>query len=206
MWIARDIEPRLKRSAKTRPVIVLTGARQTGKTSTFLHIFPGLCLRLPRFANRGRAGGERARALSPAPSAAGHYRRSAICARSFSEPQGGCGCPPDAQRAIPAYGLAEVHPDEECLRVSGRKGRHCGTRYPLLCEIREALPDTELEAPLCAAAFRSSMLIPRSIPWPFTTPISPPISNATCAPWRMSAACAISSASCAPAPCVPPTC
>ena len=41
MWIPRAVEPRLKRSAKTRPVIVLTGARQTGKTSTFLHLFPG---------------------------------------------------------------------------------------------------------------------------------------------------------------------
>src|ERR1035437_5755635 len=40
MWIARAVEPRLKRSAKTRPVIVLTGARQTGKTSTLLHLFP----------------------------------------------------------------------------------------------------------------------------------------------------------------------
>jgi predicted AAA+ superfamily ATPase len=40
MWISRDVEGRLKRSAKTRPVIVLTGARQTGKTSTFLHLFP----------------------------------------------------------------------------------------------------------------------------------------------------------------------
>ncbi len=27
--------------AATRPVIVLTGARQTGKTSTFLRLFPG---------------------------------------------------------------------------------------------------------------------------------------------------------------------
>jgi predicted AAA+ superfamily ATPase len=41
MWIPRAVEPRLKRSAKTRPVIVLTGARQTGKTSTFLRLFPG---------------------------------------------------------------------------------------------------------------------------------------------------------------------
>src|SRR6266404_7598849 len=40
MWISRDVEARLQRSAKTRPVIVLTGARQTGKTSTFLHLFP----------------------------------------------------------------------------------------------------------------------------------------------------------------------
>jgi len=40
MWIPRAVEPRLKRSARTRPVIVLTGARQTGKTSTFLRLFP----------------------------------------------------------------------------------------------------------------------------------------------------------------------
>jgi len=40
MWIPRDIEPRLHRSARTRPVVVLTGARQTGKTSTLLRLFP----------------------------------------------------------------------------------------------------------------------------------------------------------------------
>jgi predicted AAA+ superfamily ATPase len=40
MWIERDIEPRLLRSARTRPVVVLTGARQTGKTSTFRRLFP----------------------------------------------------------------------------------------------------------------------------------------------------------------------
>ncbi len=39
MWIPRDIEPRLERSARTRPVVVLTGARQTGKTSTLLRLF-----------------------------------------------------------------------------------------------------------------------------------------------------------------------
>jgi predicted AAA+ superfamily ATPase len=40
MWIPRDIEPHLQRSARTRPVVVLTGARQTGKTSTFRRLFP----------------------------------------------------------------------------------------------------------------------------------------------------------------------
>jgi predicted AAA+ superfamily ATPase len=40
MWISRSVEPRLLRSARTRPVVVLTGARQTGKTSTFRHLFP----------------------------------------------------------------------------------------------------------------------------------------------------------------------
>jgi len=40
MWIPREIEPRLQRSVRTRPVVVLTGARQTGKTSTFQRLFP----------------------------------------------------------------------------------------------------------------------------------------------------------------------
>jgi predicted AAA+ superfamily ATPase len=40
MWIPRDVEPRLLHSAKTRPVVVLTGARQTGKTSTLRRLFP----------------------------------------------------------------------------------------------------------------------------------------------------------------------
>jgi len=39
MWIPREIERRLRRSARTRPVVVLTGARQTGKTSTLLRLF-----------------------------------------------------------------------------------------------------------------------------------------------------------------------
>lgn len=41
MWIPRNVEPHLQRSARTRPMVVLTGARQTGKTSTFRRLFPG---------------------------------------------------------------------------------------------------------------------------------------------------------------------
>jgi predicted AAA+ superfamily ATPase len=40
MWIARYLEPVLRRSAGTRPVVVLTGARQTGKTSALRRLFP----------------------------------------------------------------------------------------------------------------------------------------------------------------------
>jgi len=40
MWIPRYLEPRLVASARTRPVVVLTGARQTGKTSTLRRLFP----------------------------------------------------------------------------------------------------------------------------------------------------------------------
>jgi len=40
MSMPRDIEPRLLRSARTNPVVVLTGARQTGETSRFRRLFP----------------------------------------------------------------------------------------------------------------------------------------------------------------------
>jgi len=40
MWIPRLLELRLRRLAATRPVVVLTGARQTGKTALVRHLFP----------------------------------------------------------------------------------------------------------------------------------------------------------------------
>ena len=55
MWIERDIEPRLRRSVRTRPAVVLTGARQTGKTSTLLRLFPNygfVSLELPTEAEQ----------------------------------------------------------------------------------------------------------------------------------------------------------
>jgi predicted AAA+ superfamily ATPase len=41
VWIPRSIETQLQRSVRTRPVVVLTGARQTGKTSLLRRLFPG---------------------------------------------------------------------------------------------------------------------------------------------------------------------
>lgn len=40
MWIPRELEKTLPKLAKTRPVVVLTGARQTGKTSLLRRLFP----------------------------------------------------------------------------------------------------------------------------------------------------------------------
>lgn len=39
MWIPRHIEPLLRRAAATRPAVVVTGARQTGKTSLVRRLF-----------------------------------------------------------------------------------------------------------------------------------------------------------------------
>src|SRR5258708_36189024 len=70
MWIPRGVEPRLKRSAKTRPVIVLTGARQTGKTSTFRHLFPDyafVSLDLPTEAEQAEKEPQRFLQRNPPP-------------------------------------------------------------------------------------------------------------------------------------------
>ena len=40
MWIERHVEPLLLQRASTRPVVVVTGARQTGKTSLARRLFP----------------------------------------------------------------------------------------------------------------------------------------------------------------------
>ncbi|MBI4705964.1 MAG: ATP-binding protein [Deltaproteobacteria bacterium] len=40
MWIPREIETLLSTTARQRPVVVVTGARQTGKTSLAQHLFP----------------------------------------------------------------------------------------------------------------------------------------------------------------------
>lgn len=40
MWIRRDIEPLILRRAAERPALVLSGARQTGKTSLVKRLFP----------------------------------------------------------------------------------------------------------------------------------------------------------------------
>ena len=40
MRIPRLVEPRLRQLAATRPVVVLTGARQTGKSALTRRLFP----------------------------------------------------------------------------------------------------------------------------------------------------------------------
>ncbi|TVP77458.1 MAG: ATP-binding protein [Puniceicoccaceae bacterium] len=40
MWVSRKQEQRLLEGVATRPVVVITGARQTGKTSLVRHLFP----------------------------------------------------------------------------------------------------------------------------------------------------------------------
>ena len=61
MWIKRDIEGHIRSLATKRACLVLTGARQTGKTSLFAHLFPEVpstSLDLPRLAEEADTSGE----------------------------------------------------------------------------------------------------------------------------------------------------
>jgi predicted AAA+ superfamily ATPase len=40
MWIPRALEPALLRAVRQRPVVVVTGARQVGKTSLVRRLLP----------------------------------------------------------------------------------------------------------------------------------------------------------------------
>jgi len=70
VWIVRYVEGRLLDSARTRPVVVLTGARQTGKTSTLRRLFPAhhfVTLDLPSEAAEAELSAEAFLARHPPP-------------------------------------------------------------------------------------------------------------------------------------------
>ena len=70
MWIPRDFEAHLRQSVSTRPIVVLTGARQTGKTSTLRRLFPNhgfVSLDLPTEAEQAEKAPEEFLSRNPAP-------------------------------------------------------------------------------------------------------------------------------------------
>jgi predicted AAA+ superfamily ATPase len=70
MWIERSLTPALKNALKERPAILITGARQTGKTSLCRHFFSGyqfVSLDLPRLAEEAEQSGESFLESHPSP-------------------------------------------------------------------------------------------------------------------------------------------
>jgi len=70
MWIERLIEPVVLDRARTRPVVVLTGARQTGKTSLVRRLFPAhgyVSLDLPSEAEQAEKDPSAFMSRHPAP-------------------------------------------------------------------------------------------------------------------------------------------
>jgi hypothetical protein len=89
MWIPRQIEARLLELARTRPVLVLTGARQTGKTALCRHLFPEhhyVTLDLPSEAAAAEhdPASFLARLLSSAASCSASWRWAALRCRPAS--------------------------------------------------------------------------------------------------------------------------
>lgn len=70
MWIKREFEGYLRALARQRPAILLTGSRQTGKTSLFQRLFPKyhyISFDLPRDAEYAETSGENFLADHPPP-------------------------------------------------------------------------------------------------------------------------------------------
>lgn len=70
MWIEREVEPLVRARAAERPVVVLTGARQTGKTSLVRRLFPDrelVSLDLPSEAEQAERDPRAFLARHPAP-------------------------------------------------------------------------------------------------------------------------------------------
>lgn len=70
MWVDRSMEPLLRERASTRPVVILTGARQTGKTSLVRRVFPNhsyVSLDLPSEAEEAEANSDWFLARHPTP-------------------------------------------------------------------------------------------------------------------------------------------
>lgn len=70
MWIARQVEPLIRRMAKQFPAVLITGARQTGKTSVLRRLYPKaayLTLDLPAHAEAARTAPDELLASYPPP-------------------------------------------------------------------------------------------------------------------------------------------
>lgn len=153
MWIPRYLEPRLLKSARTRPVVVLTGARQTGKTSTLRRLFPKynfISLDLPTEAEQAEKEPEAFLRRHPAPLivdevqyAPGLFRhlKSAVDAR---RDRPGQYLLTGSQKFALMKGVAES--------LAGRADI-VELETLSLAEIRSALPETRLETVLARGGF-----------------------------------------------------
>jgi predicted AAA+ superfamily ATPase len=177
MWIPRSVEPRLLHSAKTRPVIVLTGARQTGKTSTFLRLFPNhsfVSLDLPTEAEQAEKEPRAFLERHPPPVIIDEVQYAPRLFRHLKTEV-------DAHRTRNGQFLLT---DSQKFALMKNVSESLAGRADIveletlsLAEIRAALPETRVETAMQGAAFPSCMPTPISIQWRSTTPTSSPISS-----------------------------
>jgi len=153
MWIPRDIEARLRRSARTRPVVVLTGARQTGKTSTLRRLFPRhafVSLDLPTEAEQAEKEPEAFLRRHPVPALIDEVQYAPRLLRHLK---------PVVDAARDRYGQYLLTGSQKFALMKGVSESLAGRADIVeletlsLAEIRAALPDTGLEAAIVRGGF-----------------------------------------------------
>jgi hypothetical protein len=199
MWIPRYLEAWLLRSARSRPVVVLTGARQTGKTSTLRRLFPKhgfVSLDLPTEAEQAEKEPDRflSRHKSPAiideVQYAPHLFRHLKVAVDKSRDRHGQFLLTGSQKSTLMKGVAES--------LAGRADIF-DLETLSLAEIRGALPETGLEAAIVCGGFPELSANPTIDPVTFYNSYVATYLERD-ARSRTSAACATLSGSCVPAP------
>ncbi len=153
MWIPRYAEEHLRRSARTRPVLVLTGARQTGKTSTLQRLFPEfgfVSLDLPTEAAQAEKEPEVFLRRHPAPSIVDEVQYAPALFRHLKVA---------VESGRSRYGQYLLTGSQKFTLMKGVSESLAGRADVVeletlsLAEIRAAVPDTRLECAIVRGGF-----------------------------------------------------
>ena len=153
MWIPRLIEPMLQQYVRTRPVVILTGARQTGKTALVRRLFPQhayVSLDLPSEAEQAEREPARFLERHPAPLIVDEVQYAPKLLRHLKRAV-------DARRATPGqFLLTGSQPFEVMAGVTESLAGRAGLLQLATlsyAEIRRALPQTSPEDVLVRGGF-----------------------------------------------------
>jgi predicted AAA+ superfamily ATPase len=153
MWIPRLIEPLLQQSVQTRPVVVLTGARQTGKTALVRRLFPQFAyvsLDLPSEAVQAEREPARFLQRHPPPLVVDEVQYAPMLLRHLKRAV-------DARRAVPGqFLLTGSQPFAVMAGVTESLAGRAGVlQLSTLsyAEVRRALPDTSVEDMIVRGGF-----------------------------------------------------
>ena len=153
MWVLRLIEPILQQRMRTRPVVVLTGARQTGKTALVQRLFPHhayVSLDLPSEAEQAEREPLRFLERHPAPLIVDEVQYAPQLLRHLKRAV-------DARRAVPGqFLLTGSQPFEVMAGVTeSLAGRADVLQLATLsyAEVRRALPEMSVEEMVVRGGF-----------------------------------------------------
>ena len=153
MWISRLIEPVLQQRMQTRPVVVLTGARQTGKTALVRRLFPQhayVSLDLPSEAEQAEREPAQFLERHPPPLVVDEVQYAPKLLRHLKRAV-------DARRDMPGqFLLTGSQPFEVMAGVTESLAGRAGVLQLAtlsFAEVRRALPETSVEDMLVRGGF-----------------------------------------------------